>query len=89
LISRRRRPLEPLDAQPDRAIGIAAVELDRRKPRQLMLIENELRTVREFVLQKPRRHALVQLHQRLDVVEQPGEASRSEFAFGGQVDGTI
>jgi hypothetical protein len=38
-------------------------------------------SVRELVLRKPRDHALVELHQSLDVIEQPVEPRRRNAIF--------
>ena len=40
-----------------------------RQARNLVLVQDELRSVGEFVLRQPGGHLLVQFHQRFDVVQ--------------------
>jgi hypothetical protein len=70
--------------EPDRSIYVAEVGRYPRKAGDFVLMENELRTIRELVLCKPRRRSFIEFHQRLDVVEQSIEPCGGNPIFSRQ-----
>src|SRR5262249_54568091 len=82
---RRRRALQSLNAQPDGPIAVGYVAFNARQTSEFVLMEYELRAVGQFVLRQPCCHALVELHERLDIVEQPGQPFRRQPVIGGNI----
>ena len=77
----RLRPLEARYPEPDRSVWVAEVRRYPRKASDFVLMENELRAVRELVLCEPGCRPFIEFHERLDVVEQSIESLGGELVF--------
>jgi hypothetical protein len=66
--------LEARYPEPDWSVLVAEVRRYPRKASDFVLMENELRAVRELVLCEPGCRPFIESHERLDVVEQSIES---------------
>lgn len=70
--------------EPDRSVWVAEVRRYPSKASDFVLMENELRAVRELVLCEPGCRPFIEFHQRLDIVERSIESLGGELVFSCQ-----
>ncbi|OSJ31729.1 hypothetical protein BSZ19_21535 [Bradyrhizobium japonicum] len=78
---RRRRALQALNPQPDRAISVTRIALNGGKSCDFVLVKSELGSIGEFVLRQSRCNTLIQLDERLDVIKQARQPPCGQFVF--------
>ena len=72
------------DPQPDRTVGVVDIRAQLLAAAEFVLMQYELRSVREPVLLKPGRRTLVELHKLLDKPKQVPQPLGSDIAFSFQ-----